>query len=115
MSEVMRWKLKGFIPSVEGVSKALFQPWVVTAEDFDRLSAERDALLQRLIAAESTLEKADDDFSLVSLEAGQRMDLLEGLLRRWNKHLGHLGGIASVLLHETEAALKPAEVESDDA
>ena len=40
MSEVMRWKLKGFIPGVEGVSKALFQPWVVQAEDFDRVTAE---------------------------------------------------------------------------
>lgn len=48
MSEVMRWKLKGFIPGVEGISKALFQPWVVPAEDFDRLSAERDALQQQL-------------------------------------------------------------------
>lgn len=44
MSEVMRWKLKGFIPGVEGVSKALFQPWVVPAEDFDRVVAERDGL-----------------------------------------------------------------------
>lgn len=35
MPEVLRWKLKGFIPGVEGVSKALFQPWVVQAEDFD--------------------------------------------------------------------------------
>ena len=38
MSDVMRWKLKGFIPGVEGVSKALFQPWVVPAEDFDRVT-----------------------------------------------------------------------------
>ena len=51
MSEVMRWKLKGFIPGVEGISKALFQPWVVPAEDFDRLSAERDALQQQLTEA----------------------------------------------------------------
>ncbi|MCK1786709.1 hypothetical protein L9Z73_20855 [Pseudomonas sp. TNT11] len=43
MPEVMRWKLKGFIPGIEGVSKALFQPWVVQAEDFDRVTAERDA------------------------------------------------------------------------
>ncbi|MCF4997158.1 hypothetical protein GIW70_04165 [Pseudomonas syringae] len=51
MSEVMRWKLKGFIPGVEGISKALFQPWVVPAEDFDRLSDERDALQQQLTEA----------------------------------------------------------------
>lgn len=47
MSEVMRWKLKGFIPGVEGLSKALLQPWVVPAEDFDRVTAERDATLAR--------------------------------------------------------------------
>ena len=64
MSEVMRWKLKGFIPGVEGVSKALFQPWVVQAEDFDRVTAERDALQQRLTAAD------------------ERADVLEGLLRK---------------------------------
>ena len=63
MSEVMRWKLKGFIPGVEGVSKALLQPWVVPAEDFDRITAERDALQQRLTVAD------------------QRADLLEGALR----------------------------------
>lgn len=77
MSEVMRWKLKGFIPGVEGVSKALFQPWVVPAEDFDRVTAERDALQQRLNAADEALHKADDDFALMSLEAAQRMELLE--------------------------------------
>ncbi len=51
MNEVMRWKLKGFIPGVEGISKALYQPWVVPAEDFDRLSAEHDALQQQLTEA----------------------------------------------------------------
>jgi hypothetical protein len=56
MSEVMRWKLKGFIPGVDGVSKALFQPWVVPAEDFDRVTAERDALQLRLNTAD---ERAD--------------------------------------------------------
>lgn len=55
MSEVMRWKLKGFIPGVEGVSKALFQPWVVPAEDFDRLNVEREALQQRVVELERAL------------------------------------------------------------
>ncbi|MFL1415308.1 hypothetical protein ACI77M_03555 [Pseudomonas fildesensis] len=31
----MRWKLKGFIPGVESESKAVFQPVVVLAEDYD--------------------------------------------------------------------------------
>ncbi|AZF63731.1 hypothetical protein [Pseudomonas sp. LBUM920] len=71
MSEVMRWKLKGFIPGVEGVSKALFQPWVVQAEDFDNATrlfldaAERCAaserrekeLQQRLTAADERIDE----------------------------------------------------------
>ncbi|NWD49066.1 hypothetical protein [Pseudomonas gingeri] len=60
MSEVMRWKLKGFIPGVEGVSKALFQPWVVPAEDFDRVIAERDALQLRLTTADQRNDDAVD-------------------------------------------------------
>jgi hypothetical protein len=57
MSEVMRWKLKGFIPGIDGVSKALFQPWVVPAEDFDRVTAERDALQLRLNAADQRIDE----------------------------------------------------------
>lgn len=45
MSEAKRWKLKGFLPGVEGECKAAFQPTVVMAEDFDRVTTERDAAL----------------------------------------------------------------------
>lgn len=48
MSEVMRWKLKGFIPGVEGMSKALFQPTVVLAEDYDAAQSELAALREEL-------------------------------------------------------------------
>jgi len=61
MSEVMRWKLKGFIPGVDGVSKALFQPWVVPAEDFDRVTAERDALQLRLNAADQRNDEHQEE------------------------------------------------------
>ncbi|PWE37900.1 hypothetical protein C9I50_24665 [Pseudomonas prosekii] len=72
MSEViMRWKLKGFIPGVEGESKAVFQPVVVLAEDYDNavrlfldaaercLAAERreQALQQRLNAADQRIDE----------------------------------------------------------
>ena len=39
MSEVKRWKLKGFLPGIEGETKAVFQPTVVLAEDYDALAA----------------------------------------------------------------------------
>jgi hypothetical protein len=70
MSEVMRWKLKGFIPGIEGESKAVFQPVVVLAEDYDNatrlfldaaercLAAERreQALQRRLNAADQRID-----------------------------------------------------------
>ena len=57
LPEVKRWKLKGFIPGVEGESKALFRPVVVLADDFDRVVAERDALQQRLNAADQRIDE----------------------------------------------------------
>lgn len=53
MSEVMRWKLKGFIPGVDGMSKALFQPTVVLAEDYDAAQSELAALREELARTES--------------------------------------------------------------
>ena len=55
LPEVKRWQLKGFLPGVEGESKAVFRPVVVLADDFDRVEAERDALQQRLNAADHDL------------------------------------------------------------
>ena len=57
MSEVKRWKLKGFLPGVEGECKAVFQPLVVLADDFDRIVAERDALQLRLNAADQRIDE----------------------------------------------------------
>lgn len=74
MSEVMRWKLKGFIPGVEGVSKALFQPWVVPAEDFDAALAREAALQARLNVAD------------------QRVDDLEALLTKARELLKEASG-----------------------
>ena len=55
--EVKRWQLKGFIPGVEGESKAVFRPVVVLADDFDRIAAERDALQLRLNAADQRIDE----------------------------------------------------------
>jgi len=52
MSEVMRWKLKGFIPGVEGESKAVFQPTVVLAEDYDNAIRLFLDAAERCVAAE---------------------------------------------------------------
>ncbi|WP_278939835.1 hypothetical protein [Pseudomonas helleri] len=65
MSEVRRWKLKGFIPGIEGETRALFQPTVVLSDDYDAalareaaLREERDTLQQRLTDAEKKLGEA---------------------------------------------------------
>ncbi len=76
MPEVLRWKLKGFIPGVEGVSKALFQPWVVQAEDFD------NATRLFLDAAErcSASERREKELQQRLTAADERADVLEGAL-----------------------------------
>ncbi|WP_157295865.1 hypothetical protein [Pseudomonas sp. GM78] len=55
--DVKRWQLKGFIPGVEGESKAVFRPIVVLVDDFDRIAAERDALQLRLNAADQRIDE----------------------------------------------------------
>ncbi|WP_339539847.1 hypothetical protein [Pseudomonas sp. RA_5y_Pfl1_P24] len=52
MSEVKRWKLKGFLPGVEGECKAAFQPTVVMAEDFDNATRLFLDAAERCVASE---------------------------------------------------------------
>lgn len=59
VSEVMRWKLKGFIPGVDGMSKALFQPTVVLAEDYDAAQSELAALREELASRKAWPEWAE--------------------------------------------------------
>ncbi|CAI8726567.1 hypothetical protein [Pseudomonas sp. IT-P4] len=82
MSEVKRYHVTE-AGLVEGQSLGRIN--VVLGADFDRVEAERDALQLRLNAADQALDEADDGFSLLSLEAGRRIDLLEGLLEKMLK------------------------------
>lgn len=72
MSEVKRWKLKGFLPGVEGECKAVFQPFVVIADDFDRVTAERDGLQLSLTTADQTI----DDLQAAIARRNRRIDEL---------------------------------------
>jgi len=86
----------------------------VLGETFNRVTAERDALQLRLNAADEALDNAADEFSLLSLEAGRRMDLLEGLLRGWLDLFpkqGVTGGPITKQKERSVAALTPAAVE----
>lgn len=96
-----------------------WKPPIGKKPDFDlinTLRAERDALQLRLNAADQALDEADDGFSLLSLEAGRRMDLLEGLLRGWLDLFpkqGVTGGPITTQKERTVAALKPLSIEPD--
>ena len=83
------------------------------AQHFERITAERDALQLRLNAADEALDKAGDDFSLLSLDAGRRMDLLEGLLRECLDCVrnGEDFDLPVTTMARIDAALKPAEGE----
>lgn len=94
---------------------ALQQRLTAADERADHLEAgikwetERNALLL------ASLTDAEDMLSVTSLEAGQRIEVLEGLLREW---IGP--GVRSVshmlsLQTRTNAALKPSEGGSDEA
>lgn len=78
MSEVMRWKLKGFIPGVEGESKAVFQPVVVLAEDYDNATRLFLDAAERCLAA----ERREQALQLSLNEADQRIDELTGTTSR---------------------------------
>ena len=72
MSEVMRWKLNGFIPGVEGESKAVFQPVVVLAEDYDSAARLFLDAAERCLAA----ERREAALQLRLNAADQRIDEL---------------------------------------
>lgn len=84
MSEVKRWKLKGFLPGVEGECKAVFQPTVVMAEDFD------NATLLFLDAAERCIasERREKELQRRLTAADERWDGAVNLLEVWRTWLG---------------------------
>lgn len=84
MSEVRRYYV-GKYGLIEGESLGRLS--VVLAAEFDRVTAERDSLHALLTAAD------------------ERVDVLEGLLRRTKTY----GGLAPAWHDAVEAALKPAE------
>jgi len=83
MNEVKRWKLKGFIPGIEGESKAVFQPVVVLAEDFDASLARESSLGEKLYFAERALDRRielTDTLQQRLTAAEEREDVLKGML-----------------------------------
>ena len=94
MSEVHRYQVVTMLSAAGAtIGYDPHGPDVVMAADFDRVTAERDALQALLTAAD------------------ERADVLEGWLRRWSTEAG---GIFCALKYETDAALKPAEGRGDE-
>lgn len=104
--------IKGLIRDSEGKHFTL-------ADDFDRVTAERDAALGREAALREELAKAKKETiykhaALVSkakalTAADERADVLEGLLRTWRNGRDMTLKDCAILRDQTDAALKPAE------
>lgn len=78
MTDVKRWKLKGFLPGVEGECKAVLRPTVVLEDDYD-------TALTQVAALREELEKAVDlaGVNLDALVAAEQLNAeLVELLRR---------------------------------
>ena len=106
MSEVKRWKLKGFLPGVEGECKAVFQPTVVMAEDFDNATRLFLDAAERCVAS----ERREKELQRRLTTADERVDVLtsalEGMLEYFPE--GHSDG-ECFSVAKAKAALKPAE------
>ena len=81
MSEVRRWKLKGFLPGVEGECKAVFQPTVVMAEDFDNATRLFLDAAERCIAS----ERREKELQRRLTAADERWDELVSAVRSINR------------------------------
>lgn len=81
MSEVKRWKLKGFLPGVEGECKAVFQPTVVMAEDFDNATRLFLDAAERCIAS----ERREKELQRRLTAADERWDELVSAVRSINR------------------------------
>ncbi len=132
MSEVRRWKLKGFIPSIEGESKAVFQPTVVLEEDYDAAlareasetlranEAERReaALREELATSRAAFKEELDGVKYTRRKFRQERDSLQQRLTEAERYVQKMidcsqgqGSIATGYLADILAKLKPVEGE----
>jgi hypothetical protein len=88
MSEVRRWKLKGFIPGIEGESKAVFQPTVVLAEDYDASLAREAALREELAKSRAAFNEELDGVKYTRRKFRQERDALQQRLTDAEQKLG---------------------------
>lgn len=121
MSEVRRWKLKGFIPGIEGESKAVFQPTVVLEEDYAVALAREAALREELDLLTASALSVRDEWR----KDQQRLTVAEQRASEMTNALARIQGRADMFIDDgmhmptpsievirdiaAKAALKPAE------
>lgn len=101
MGEIKRWKLKGFIPGVEGESEAMFQPTVVLAEDLDGALARKALLESAYVKAgerEHSLRGELATMTMFQDNAINKIINLRGNLTATEQRVGELEGLLRDLL-----------------
>lgn len=127
MSEIHRYKAVKILTEVgNNISYTPHGPDVVMAADFDRVTAERDALQALLDESDELCDSLERSMKNHRHELGlaqrrltaadERADLLygtcveqDGLLREWLNDFGRTHSALQRLKERTQAALKPAE------
>lgn len=128
MSEVHRYQVVQMLSEAGGkINYDPHGPWIVTADNFDRVTVERDAALGRELQSRNDLAKSLADHFRKNAEisalqqrltaADERADALEGLLLQTNELLyaiqGDPGSVPSSAIDamrgEVFTALTPAE------
>ena len=113
MSDVKRWRLKGFLTGVEGECKADFQPTLVMAEDFDNATRLFLDAAERCVAS----ERREKELQQRLTAADERVDLLERLVGEVLDAVGREPLDLDAVLRlraRMRAALKPAEGGGDE-
>lgn len=82
MSEVMRWKLKGFLPGVEGMCRAIMRPEVVLSSDYDAAQVELAALQDAINTAAIGIPAGVEIVKVPGIIAGQLAALREELAKQ---------------------------------
>ena len=114
MSELRRWKLKGFIPGIEGETKAVFQPTVVLAEDYDASLTREAALREELVTSRAAFKEELDGVKYTRRKFRQERDALQQRLTDAERYMQKMidcsqsqDSIATGYLADILAKLKP--------
>ncbi|MCQ9422694.1 hypothetical protein NRB16_04000 [Pseudomonas sp. LJDD11] len=113
--EVHRWQLKGFIPGIEGVSKAMLRPWVVMADDFDAHVAKLQTDLINMREERDIFRRKIDNFdkTIAGVPALARAEKLQAEVKRLqaitSTSMGVGNGSGQLIVHGDYDSIKAAQ------